>query len=74
MMARCKTKVPPNSMIHLLLVLAIKKTHANCISSVIVSVLALNVVDHGFESWGREKPNTSTMKFVFVASPLSIQI
>ena len=43
---------------------------ANCIGSVMVSVLTCMVVDRGFES-DRFKPKT--MKLVFVESPLNIQ-
>ena len=43
---------------------------ANCIGSVMVSVLTCMVVDRGFES-DRVKPKT--MKLVFVESPLTMQ-
>ena len=36
-----------------------------------VSVLALGVVDHGFELWSGQ--NKALKKMVFVASPLNMQ-
>jgi hypothetical protein len=49
----------------------------NCISGVMVSILALSALDHGFEAWsnqttrpGRIKP--MTIKLVFVAFMLSM--